>query len=72
MANFDRCFSFLTTLNFHRAGGIIFCNTAGLTTADLETFEYVRRVPLYPFETDLQYETELQVEEALEEAVARL
>ena len=52
-------------------GGIIFCNTAGLTTADLDTFEYVRRVPLYPFEADLQYESGLQLEEEQEE-VARL
>lgn len=50
-------------------GGIIFSNTAGLTTADLDTFEYTRRVPLYPFETDLVYKIE---EEAEAFAEARL
>eukprot|EP01050_Picozoa_sp_SAG11_P005502 SAG11_NODE_390_length_9860_cov_49.246184_4_plen_383_part_00 len=50
-------------------GGIIFANTGGLTTADLDVFEYERRVPLYPFEMDLVYEVE-EAEEA--EVVARL
>ena len=50
------------------AGGIIFCNTPGLTTADLDTFEYSRRVALYPFEEDLHYnilEDEYEEEEVL-------
>jgi hypothetical protein len=49
-------------------GGIIFANTAGVTTADLDSFSYERRVPLYPFEKDLVYAV---VEEAAE-ALARL
>ena len=52
-------------------GGIIFSNTAGLTTADLDTFEYTRRVHLYPFETDLVYAVEEEAEAIAAEA-ARL
>ena len=41
-------------------GGIIFSNTPGVTTAMLETFDYKRRVALYPFEQDLEYEVEVE------------
>ena len=41
-------------------GGIIFSNTPGVTTAMLETFDYKRRVALYPFEQDLEYEAEVE------------
>ena len=41
-------------------GGVIFSNTPGVTTAMLETFDYKRRVALYPFEQDLEYEAEVE------------
>ena len=41
-------------------GGGIFSNTPGVTTAMLETFDYKRRVALYPFEQDLEYEAEVE------------
>jgi hypothetical protein len=49
-------------------GGIIFANTAGVTTADLSVFTYEHRSPLYPFETELVYEASVEAE--AEEAVA--
>ncbi len=39
------------------AGKVILVNTAGVTTADMSTFTYHRRrIPLYPMESDAEYE----------------
>ena len=66
-----RCCTVLYCTVLYCTGGIIFSNTAGLTTADLDTFEYTRRVHLYPFETDLVYAVEEEAEAIAAEA-ARL
>ena len=43
--------------NPSNTSGVVFANTAGMTTADLSTFNYLRRrSALYPFDMECKYE----------------